>query len=119
LLDFASDTEFLFEALTFSLSFHQPRVIQDAGGFDGDCVQDLAIEPRKCSRASRIEIQNTQELTMFGSDQGLCRTAANESVQWDHHHGPEPLENNALSCLQIQIVAVEIFGDDTGLPLDS
>ena len=37
-LDVASDAEFLLEALALALALHQPGVIQNAGGFDGQDV---------------------------------------------------------------------------------
>ena len=62
LLNVARDAQFLLEALALALALHQTRVVQNAGGFDGQGVQNLAIEFGKGRRASRIEIQNAQKL---------------------------------------------------------
>ena len=48
LLDFARDAEFLLEALALAFTLNQSGVVEDAGGFDAECVENLAIDVGEC-----------------------------------------------------------------------
>ena len=62
LLNFPRDAQFLLEALALAFALHEARIVQNAGGFDGQGVENLAIEFGKGRGAPRIEIQNAQKL---------------------------------------------------------
>ena len=44
LLNLAGDAELLLKALALALVLNQSRIVQNAGGFDGKCIENLALE---------------------------------------------------------------------------
>ena len=62
LLNIARDSDLLLEALAFAFTFDQARVVENACGVGGQCVENLSVELGKCRRAFRIEIQDTKKL---------------------------------------------------------
>src|SRR6266404_5188841 len=62
LLNVACDGEFLLETLTLAFILDQAGIIQNAGGFDGERVQDLAFEFGKSGHATGIQIDDAQKM---------------------------------------------------------
>ena len=95
LLNVARDAEFLLQALALALVFDQARVVQNAGGFDGEGVENLAFEFGERGRAAGIEIQNAEKMPAFGMDRGF---ASNWREAWHRAEWPRRSEGAARRC---------------------
>ena len=80
LLNVAGDAEFLLQPLPLTFVFDQARVVQDAGGFDRQRVQDLALEFGESGGAAGIQIDDAEKLSSFGMHDGFRGIGARHGV---------------------------------------
>src|SRR5713101_2651689 len=62
LLNLAGDTQLLSQALPLALVFDQPGVVNHAGGFHRQGVQDLPLQAGKRRRTPAVEVKDTEQL---------------------------------------------------------
>ena len=115
LLNFAGDAQFLFEALALPFALDQAGVVQDAGGFDGQGVEDLAVELGEGGGAARVQIKNAEKLPALDLDGRFRGAGSRHVVERDGHHGAQALGNDALRALQRDVVLLQVSGDHAGL----
>src|SRR5579862_493217 len=115
LLNFPSDAEFLFEALALAFPLDEPGVVQDAGGFYGQGIEDLAVEFGECGRALRIQIQDAQEVSALNVDDRFLSAGARHRVERNCHNGAKPLRNDALRALQRVVGHLQVARNNASL----
>ena len=97
LLNVAGDADFLLDALAFALAFDEAGVVENAGGFDGDGVENLAIEFGECSGTARIEIEHAEKIAALDVDHRLDPgVGAGHGVERNGHDGAQSLRDDAL-----------------------
>ena len=117
LLNFPGDTQFLLEALALALAFHQARVVQNAGGFDGQGIENLAVKFGKGRGPPRIQIENAQKLAALNVDDRFRGARARHGVERDRHDGAQALRNDALRPLKRDIGLLKVSRDHAGLAI--
>ena len=117
LLDIAGDVEFLLEALALAFALDQARVVQNAGGFDGQGIEDLAIEFGKGGGAARIEVENAEKMAALDVHDGFLGIRARHGVERNGHDGAKRLRDDALRALERDVGLAEVLGDDAGFPV--
>jgi hypothetical protein len=119
LLDVAGDAEFLLEALALTLVFDQARVVQNAGGFDSEGVEDLTVEFGESGSVAGIQIDNAQKIPSFGMNGGFRGAGAMHCVKGNGDDGAEVLSDDTLCILEFDISLSEVLGNHAGLSLES
>jgi hypothetical protein len=119
LLDVAGDAEFLLKALPLPLVFDQARVVQNAGGFDGEGVKDLAFEFGEGGRAAGIEIHNAQKFPAFEMSGGFGGAGARHGIERNGDDGAQALRDDALRIMEFDVSLSEVFSDHAGLLRES
>ena len=108
LLNIASDADFLFEALAFAFALDEARVVENAGGFDGEGVENLAVELRERSRAAGIEIQHAEKMAALDVNIDSVY-GARHRIQRNDNDGAQTLRDDALRVLKRDVGLMEIL----------
>src|SRR5712671_4882670 len=67
LLDFARDAKLLLETLALTLSFDESGIVENAGCFGGEGIENLAVQTGKSGGALRIQIAHAEKIATFGA----------------------------------------------------
>ena len=62
LLNVARDVKFLLQALALAFALHEARVVENAGGFAGEGVENLAIEWQRRPRCGANRDRDAEKL---------------------------------------------------------
>src|ERR1700680_1967096 len=95
LLNVPGDVEFLLKSLSLAFAFDQARIIQNAGRFRSQSVQDLAIELGKGGGGARIEVDDAEKMPAPGWNGGIRGIGSRHGIQRNGDDSAKRLRHDA------------------------
>ncbi len=119
LLDVASDADFLLHALAFAFALDEACIVENAGGFYREGVQNPAVELRERGGSAGVEIHDAEKIAAFILDRRIRGAGPRHGVERNHHDHAQTLRDDAFRSLKIAAGLRQILGNDALLLLDS